>query len=342
MQLAALLAAVVLLAPFGVSPDAPDGGRPPPGLLFDDPALRALTPTELEALGPLPLPLGDRAVYGVSYYGIPIGHGVLEVARVVGDGERSFVHLVATARTNEFFSRFYRVDDRHEALVDVETARIDRTRTRTLHGDNESHESVRFDWATHYVFEREVEFQKGREFQTEFDFGPFVYDIFDAWYALRATPGAPGFEVTIPVYASVKVRAVRFSVGERSTLANPAVGEVEVVEVRPREVDGVREDAGAGGGRVYALAGDDHLPVLLSGWFRASERLRVGGMTAELLSWRRSRSAWPVPAEGAFTPPPVVEIDDDGRPRWVPPAELAAARAKAGVVARDDEYPFPR
>jgi len=337
MLVASLFAALVLLAPFGVAPDVQDGGAPPPGPLFDDPGLRTLSDAEVAELGALPLPLGERVVYGVSYYGIPVGEASLEVARVVAAGERRLLHCVAIARTNDFFSSLYRIHDRHEALVDAADGHVVHTRTRTLHRGHEAHEEVRFDWQTHFVLEREVEFQKGREFRTDFDFGPFVYDVFDAFYALRATPGRPGFEVTLPVYASVKVRSFDVRVGERRPFVTPLLGEVEVLEVRPREP----LDSESGSGVVLALADAGHLPVRLSGWFRASERFRVGGMTAELTAYRPARVPWP-PDGRSWSPPPAVEVGSEGRPSWDPPAEVIAARVEAGVEARDERFEWPR
>jgi len=336
--LAAALTAA--LTPFGVEPHAPEGAGAPPGFLIDGPDLREIDPAEAGPAGAR-LPVGERLVYHVSYYGVPIGEAVIEVARLVEHEGARYAHLVATARTNDFFSAFYRVDDRHEAWVDVERGTVARTRTRTLHGDEEAHEEVRFDWETHYVHEHEVKYDERKQYHVAFDFGPHVFDVIDAFYALRAFPAHEGLAATLPVYASEKVHGFHVEVGEREELASPLLGVVEVLAIRPSEsIDGVRE--GAGAGRVLVLAEASHVPVLLSGWFRASSRIRIGGMRAELVDFDRAELPWPPPRDGPFSPPPRAETRERGRiPEWDPPPAVLAARARAGVEPRDDRAPWP-
>jgi hypothetical protein len=339
----ALILSVALaaaLAPFGVEPHAVDGADSPPGFLLDGPGLKVLT---REQAGPAfaRFPVGERLEYGVSYYGVPIGRAVFEVARVVEHGGARYVHLVATARTNDFFSAFYRVDDRHEAWIETESGAVARTRTRTLHGPKEAHEEVRFDWETHYVHEHEVKFQKGKQYEIAFDFGPHVFDVSDAFYALRTLPVREGLSASLPVYASEKVHGFHVEVTERGVLSLPLLGRVETFEVSPSEtIDGVGESTGAG--RVVVLAEAGHVPVVLSGWFRASSRIRIGGMRAELVGFERAAEPWPPPGAAPFAPPVRAETREDGRtPEWDPPPDVLAARARTGVQPQDERAPWP-
>lgn len=339
----ALILSVALaatLAPFGVEPHAVDGAGAPPGFLLDGADLRVVSQQEAGA-ALARFPVGERLVYAVSYYGVPIGRAVIEVARVVEHGETRYVHLVATARTNDFFSAFYRVDDRHEAWIETETGTVARTRTRTLHGPKEAQEQAHFDWETHYVHEHEVKFQKGKQYDLAFDFGPHVFDVIDAFYALRALPVREGLSASLPVYASEKVHGFHVEVTERGELSLPLLGRVETFEVRPSEtIDGVGESTGAG--RVVVLAEAGHVPVLLSGWFRGSSRIRIGGMRAELVGFERAAEPWPQPGAPPFAPQALAETRADGRiPQWDPPPEVLAARARTGVRPRDERAPWP-
>jgi hypothetical protein len=333
--------ALLLLAPFGVAPHVPDGGSPPPGLLLDGPGVEVLSAADAADVASH-FPLGERLVYSVSYYGVPIGSAEVEVARLVEFEKRRYAHLVATARTNEFFSAFYRVDDRHEAWIDLAERRVARTRTRTVHGSRESHEEVSFDWETHFLLEHEVKYQKAKEYHVAFDFGPYVFDVIDAFYALRSLPAEVGFEASFPVYASEKVYGLHLSVTKRRSLRHPLLGEVEALEVQPYEtVDG--EGDGAGAGRLVVLAERGHLPILMSGWFRASKRVRVGGMRAELSALESGDSAWPPASTKPWAPPPRAETRGKGRiPEWEPPAAVLAARERTGVEPRDEKVPWLR
>ena len=338
MRLVVLSATILFLAPFGMAPDREPGGAVPAGFLLEDSALREL---DAGAVADPPFPLGEKLSYSVRYYGVPIGSATIEVARFLELEGRRYAHLVATAGTNDFFSRFYRVADRHEAWVDLEHGAVVRTRTRTLHGEREAHEEAVFDWDTHFVLETEAKFHKRRRNVVAFDFGPWIYDVLDAFYALRAVPAEEGFEASFPVYASEKIYRFDVSVARKQSMAHPLLGPIETLEVRPTaSVDGV--SAGAGSGRVHVSADPAHVPVLLSGWFRASSSVSVGGMRAELTGYEPGDPAWAEASRSDWTPPLLVPTSEDGRvPDWSPPRAVVQARARSGVEPRDEREPWP-
>jgi len=113
------LALSLLLAVGAAAPEAP----PPPesAFLLDAPGLSVLGPEALEeAPAQFPFAIGERLEYDVSWWGIAVGRASLEVARLVEWRGNRLAHVVATARTNDFFSLLYPVNDRSESWIDID------------------------------------------------------------------------------------------------------------------------------------------------------------------------------------------------------------------------------
>src|SRR5439155_8363202 len=63
--------------------------------------------------------VGERLTYALSWGIISAGNAVLEVSERQTVGGRPVVKLVHTARSNDFISAFYSVNNRVESLLDV-------------------------------------------------------------------------------------------------------------------------------------------------------------------------------------------------------------------------------
>jgi hypothetical protein len=175
-----------------------------------------------------------------------------------------------------------------------------------------------------------------------FDFGPFVHDVFDAFYALRRVPFREGLEVELPVYASRKIHGFRVRTAGRSQVAAAALGTapVAVFELRPYDTIDGRPHA-VGDGRVYVRADEPRVPIRLDGWFRWTSWLQIGGVSAELVQWERGRAGWPAAKATEWTQPPLAPSSVGGRPRWDPPSAVAAARARTGIEPHDEDLALP-
>lgn len=64
--------------------------------------------------------VGESLFFDVSWMGIPIGYGSLEVKEKVKIRGREAFHIIAIARTNEFLSRLYPVYDEIHSWIDCE------------------------------------------------------------------------------------------------------------------------------------------------------------------------------------------------------------------------------
>jgi hypothetical protein len=317
------------------------GPAPAEEWLLDDPALRALAPGDLAARpARFPFPPGERLEYAVSWFGVPAGTAVVEIARFVALGDARYAHVVATARTNRLFSLLHLVDDRSEAWIDLDRFVTVRTRALERRPGKLYDESVFYDWSTHFVHARLDKRHKGQRRELSLDFGPQAHDASDAVYALRALPLAPGRSFALPVYASRKLFELRADVDPGPRLASAPFGELETLAVRPStRLDG--RPFAAGDGVVY-VGGPTRVPLRLEGWVRTDERaFLVQGLCAALVGYTPHAPGWPPAGDpqlalGAGLPP-----TQDGVPRWDPPPAVRAARARAGVEARDVRSAIP-
>ena len=331
----AILAVAGALSGSGFPDTMPAELATPPGWLLRAPELRELSPADLAARpARFAAPLGEKLTYQVRYFGVDVGPATIEVARYVEvDGHR-YAHLVATARTNDFWSNLYRVDDRSEAWIDLDSGHVARTRTRMLHGSGESREEIRYDWAVHFVTVRKAKVHRASVREDAFDFGPFVYDVFDAFYALRRVPYREGTEVELPVCASRKIHGFRVRYAGRREVTAAALGAapVSALELRPYDtIDG--KPYAVGDGKVYVLDDPSRVPIRLDGWFRFTDFIRIGGVSAELVAWERGAPGWPAPAPPEWRDPPIAPASAEGRPTWDVPAAVVAARERGGVAA---------
>jgi hypothetical protein len=315
----------------GGAPGATGPGEVP---LLDAPDLRPLQGTAIAGQAErFPFPPGERLTYAVRYWGIPVGRVTIEVLRWVEQGGRRLAHVVTEAHTNEFFSAIYPLHDRAEAWIDVDEGRTVRTALHNRHGfSRETFEEVTFDWQAHLLHVLEEKRHKGRVREVILDFGPFVYDTFDVFYAVRALPLETGSTANLPVYANRRVYGLSVRVDRSEPFDSQALGLVPTFVVVPRsELDG--KSQGDGRGEIWISANGRRVPVALRGWFRTVEGARVGGVSAELVDYAPG-STDGVPF--ATREPRLTTLPSrEGRPIWTPPAAVLAARAERGVAPLD-------
>ncbi len=80
---------------------------------------------EVKPLPPIPSPLkkptvGEKLIFDVYWFAFHIGTGALEVTEKTQVRGREAYHLVAIAKTNDFLSKIYPVEDEIHSFVDAE------------------------------------------------------------------------------------------------------------------------------------------------------------------------------------------------------------------------------
>lgn len=93
--------------------------------------------------------VGERLTYGLSWGIVAAGTAVLEVAERQSLSGRSVVKLIHTAKSNEFVSAFYPVNNRVESLLDEEGAYPHHLLFKRREGKRKNDIEVIFDQAAH-------------------------------------------------------------------------------------------------------------------------------------------------------------------------------------------------
>lgn len=310
-----------------------------PAWLIDAPDAHPLDGSLLARRPPrYPARAGDRMVFRVAYLGAPVGTLELEVPRLLAWRGQRLAHVVAVARSGETVSHLLPLYDRTEAWIDLDRGVTRLERSVSFEGDERTYLERRYDWEAHYLHLRQEELPKGKVREMSFDFGPHVHSALDLLLGLSRAELAPGEVRSFPVAVSRKIYGFELRLLGRRRIHSPALGEVEVLELRPATtLDGERRSPG--GARLLVRAEPPHLPLRLDGWIGTSGGLLAAGISAELVEWKAGRGV--APAGEPFDPPRMAWRTERGMPRWAPPPEIERIRAARGLRFRNRKWYLP-
>jgi len=134
------------------------------------------------------LAVGEHLVFDVSWMGVPVGVGTLEVREIVTTGGRRAYHVVAVAETNDFLSRLYPIHDEVHSFIDAE-------KFYSLQFSKEIHEGrYRADERMTYDYEKGKIFYESfrNKSKKEFELPSKVQDFLSAFYWFRVQPAVVG------------------------------------------------------------------------------------------------------------------------------------------------------
>lgn len=131
---------------------------------------------------PLKQPIvGEKLHFSVSWMGIPVGFGELEVREKLKVNGRDAYHVVATAGTNEFLSKLYPLRDEIHSIFDAEDFRSYEFRKSLKEGRYRADEKIVFDHAAKKGYYESV--HNGTK--KTVDIEPGVMDLVSAFYWFR-------------------------------------------------------------------------------------------------------------------------------------------------------------
>jgi hypothetical protein len=230
-----------------------------------------------------PFANGETLVYELSWLGIVGGTAELRVDPPFDHDGTLAYRITSHARSNDFFSKIYTVDDRVESVVGAQPFRALRYEKHLREGGRQREELVRFDPV------RNVAESKGRTVSTP----PLVLDALSALYWVRTMDLAVGNSLQLPVHANGRNFALTVDVLARERLRTP-FGERMAWKLEPHQQ---YEGVFAKKGRLWVWISDDtaRLPLLMK------SSLSIGSIAARLVEYRLSSG---VAASGAPSPPP--------------------------------------
>lgn len=214
---------------------------------------------------------GERLTYELSYLRLKSGTLTLEASQIPGEPT---VRLASRAVSSPFVSRFARVDEQLESILDPRLGTVLRSWRRTLDDGEFREEVVLFD-PEHGTARR---FKNGTEHQA-LSAPPPVLDTLTSIFWLRTLPLSAGSEFRLTVQSGGRVYPLVVSVGPAARLRTES-GVQRVLPVMPRYREGglLRQK-----GSLKLLVADDphHTPL------RITSELAFGSLTATLRNVER-------------------------------------------------------
>ncbi|MFQ5780885.1 MAG: DUF3108 domain-containing protein [Nitrospiria bacterium] len=214
---------------------------------------------------------GERLVYDVRYFGINAGTAVLEVLEKTEMKEREVYHVLSTARSNDFISHFYPVDNRIESFIDTEGLYSHFIKIKQRQGKRRREKLIDFNQAHH----RAVQIKNNRS--EIFEIPPNVQDSLSALYFFRTLgPVEVGSSTFINVHESRKNWELEIQVLEKELLSTKA-GTFDTIKVKALvRYEGLLMDKGD----VYIWFTDDirRIPV------KIKSKIKIGKIAIVLKS----------------------------------------------------------
>jgi hypothetical protein len=158
------------------------------------------------------LRVGEKMNFSISFRGLLIGHGYLEVCAKESFQDKEVYHLVSYAQTEDFFASFFYLKDRVDTLVDGDNLNTLVYEKSAQEGNNSEYIKVFFNNEndTAVVGEKTYKIVPGSR------------DILGSFYYLRTIPLVSGDSFTIPIYHGEHNTTLNISVTNGEKLETPA------------------------------------------------------------------------------------------------------------------------
>jgi hypothetical protein len=218
-----------------------------------------------DRLYPVPFQSGETLVYTIAWLRIEGGEMTLSARRTETPDGVPVYHLLLTAVSNDYVSKFYPVNTRYETWVDARDFQPLRFEKRAREG--------------RYVSDEVEEFDLSRRIGSwRTDRTPLperVSDIISSFYFIRTHPLVPGTDLRLDMFSRGKIYRLVIHVQEKETVETEA-GTFETVRVQPAMLGEGGEDHNRG--KLFLWFSDDarRLPVM------ARSLLPIGSVTARL------------------------------------------------------------
>jgi hypothetical protein len=210
----------------------------------------------------------EKLIYSLSWTGIPVGVATQEIVNE-GDVRRIF----STARSNDWLSTFFPVDDRTESIL---------KKSGEFPGTTRNFKML-FKEGTR-VRDREITFNPSAKTAHYFDrtknqhavvpLPAETFDIYSSFYYVRYQTLEPGKSLFINLLDSKKLHRIEGRVLRRERIKVPA-GEFNTIVIEPMvKPEGVFE--GKRGAYIWLSDDSRRIPV------KAQTKVRVGSVTAVL------------------------------------------------------------
>lgn len=214
--------------------------------------------------------VGERLEFSVGYGMIKAGTAVMEIPEIVKFNGKKCYYIVSTAKSNKFFSVFFKVDDKVESFMDVHELYSHRFDKHLREGKFKADVSTIFDQENHLAIYNNS--------QDTFSVAAYVQDVLSAFYFVRTQDLKVGRSIFVDNHTDKKNYPLEVKVLRKERIKVPA-GTFDCVVVEPiLKASGIFKQKG----RLTVWLTDDEIkmPVLMK------SKVVIGSISTELINYR--------------------------------------------------------
>lgn len=187
---------------------------------------------EVSLPGPMPLvslPVYEKLFFKAKYLGITVGTMTTEIKGMTKINGRDAYEFEVTAKTNNFFSKFFKVEDRFVSYMDAEHLHVLRHEEYRREGNYRKEAIVDFDHVNHKAHYQHL-FNNSAYMV---DIPDNVLDVVTANYYVRMRPWSVGDTFDLAVYVDEEVYNLLGLIKTKTRLRVPKLGRREVFVFQP-------------------------------------------------------------------------------------------------------------
>lgn len=214
--------------------------------------------------------VGERLEFSVGYGMIKAGTAVMEISDIVKLGVKKCYHIVSTAKSNKFFSVFFKVDDRVESFMDVHELYSHRYDKHLREGKFKADISMTLDQENHLAIYNNS--------QDTFSVPAYVQDVLSAFYFVRTQDLKVGKSLFVDNHTDKKNYPLEVKVLRKERVKVPA-GTFDCVVVEPiLKASGIFQQKG--NLTVWLTDDEIKMPVLMK------SKVVIGSISTELTGYK--------------------------------------------------------
>lgn len=214
--------------------------------------------------------VGEKLEYSVNYGFINAGNAVMEIDTVVDIRGYKCFRVTSTAKSNKFFSTFYRVNDRVLSFIDVEGIYSLWFEKHLREGNFKSDRWISFQQDKNIAVNNKQDTVKVPE---------YVQDVLSAMYYIRTQPLEVGKSLLVDNHTDNKNYPLEVKILRKEKIKVSA-GKFECFVVEPLLQEGAGVFQHKGKLTVWLTDDQYRLPVLMK------SKIFVGSISAELERYR--------------------------------------------------------
>ena len=212
--------------------------------------------------------VGEKLTFLIRWGPIHAGTAVMEIPKITEVQDRKVYHIVSRAKSNRFFSTFYKVRDLAESFIDTEGIFSWRFEKHLREGKFKADVVEIYDQRRNIVITRKDTVKAP----------PFVQDVLSAFYYVRTQDLAIGKSIAVDNFASGRIYPLEVKILRRERIRVPA-GRFDCIVVEPiLKSTGLFQQKGSL--KVWLTDDQCRMPVLMK------SEILVGSIVAELTNYK--------------------------------------------------------